>query len=323
MKFKRLIPALAMLLVSAILLGTSTFAWFSMNTQVSATNMQVKAVSDQGLLINEVATATDAGWDNEATNTYGDGVAPIQLHATSTANTKAWYVAHSRLQDNAAAATAQGQSANLVDGYKVLGTSEGYTAVGTETVTAAVGGATAQQDVYYVDKGGVSGYDNGEGYYAKFTYYVKSSAGAITTSTAANGQTFNIKSVIAEKLTTTSVALDKSLRVAVVVGGKAYIFAPLYAADDTDPLPTYYVNAATATTPLDHTVSQPTALATIPATDANGAPVEVYIYFEGEDTNLKTSNALSALDNIKVSINFELKTNTSAVTDSGITVPNN
>lgn len=29
--FKKLIPSMAMLLISAMLLGTSTFAWFSMN----------------------------------------------------------------------------------------------------------------------------------------------------------------------------------------------------------------------------------------------------------------------------------------------------
>ena len=51
MKFKRLIPALAMLLVSAILLGTSTFAWFSMNREVTATGMQITAKSDSVFLL--------------------------------------------------------------------------------------------------------------------------------------------------------------------------------------------------------------------------------------------------------------------------------
>ena len=51
MKFKRLIPALAMLLVSAILLGTSTFAWFSMNDTVTATGMSVTAKADQVFLL--------------------------------------------------------------------------------------------------------------------------------------------------------------------------------------------------------------------------------------------------------------------------------
>lgn len=45
-KFRKLIPALCMLLVSALFVGTSTYAWFSMNTTVTATNMQVTAKSD-------------------------------------------------------------------------------------------------------------------------------------------------------------------------------------------------------------------------------------------------------------------------------------
>ena len=48
---KKLIPALCMLLVAAALLGTSTFAWFSMNTNVHATGMTVKAVTSTNLFI--------------------------------------------------------------------------------------------------------------------------------------------------------------------------------------------------------------------------------------------------------------------------------
>ena len=45
-KYKRLIPAMCLLLISAVLLGTSTFAWFSMNRRVTATGMQVTATTD-------------------------------------------------------------------------------------------------------------------------------------------------------------------------------------------------------------------------------------------------------------------------------------
>lgn len=52
-KFKKLIPAFCMLLVSAVMLGTSTFAWFSMNTSVKATGLEVNAKSNATyLLIN-------------------------------------------------------------------------------------------------------------------------------------------------------------------------------------------------------------------------------------------------------------------------------
>ncbi|MBO4468359.1 MAG: hypothetical protein J5766_03570, partial [Clostridia bacterium] len=61
MKMKKLIPALCMLLVSAILLGTSTYAWFSMSTEVSATGMEVTAVSDAIFL--EISNASTGTYD--------------------------------------------------------------------------------------------------------------------------------------------------------------------------------------------------------------------------------------------------------------------
>ena len=50
-KFKKLIPALCMLLVSAILLGGSTYAWFSMNSEVTAKGMNVSATTNTQFLI--------------------------------------------------------------------------------------------------------------------------------------------------------------------------------------------------------------------------------------------------------------------------------
>lgn len=44
---KKLIPALGMLVLSACMLVTSTFAWFSMNDEVTASGMTVKAVGEQ------------------------------------------------------------------------------------------------------------------------------------------------------------------------------------------------------------------------------------------------------------------------------------
>lgn len=59
-KMKKLFPALCLLLVSATLLGTSTYAWFSMNTKVTASNMEIKATASKNLLITKTsAAATD------------------------------------------------------------------------------------------------------------------------------------------------------------------------------------------------------------------------------------------------------------------------
>jgi hypothetical protein len=55
MKVRRLIPALAMLLVAAMLLGTSTFAWFTMNDTVTAQSMAIKATTNANLFIEKDA----------------------------------------------------------------------------------------------------------------------------------------------------------------------------------------------------------------------------------------------------------------------------
>ena len=61
---KKLIPALGMLLLSACMLITSTFAWFSVNETVDATGMSVAAVGDQVYLqivdATKPFTTTDA-----------------------------------------------------------------------------------------------------------------------------------------------------------------------------------------------------------------------------------------------------------------------
>ena len=60
-KFRKVIPALCMLLISAVLMSTSTFAWFSMNKKVTATGMQITAKSDSTyLLISSTNNTVDA-----------------------------------------------------------------------------------------------------------------------------------------------------------------------------------------------------------------------------------------------------------------------
>lgn len=68
-KLKKLIPAFCMLLVSVAMLGTSTFAWFSMNKEVKATGMQITAKSDSVylLIMQGEQTAQQVQTNNSAT----------------------------------------------------------------------------------------------------------------------------------------------------------------------------------------------------------------------------------------------------------------
>ena len=58
-KFKKLIPAICLLLVSLMLLSTASYAWFSMNSKVNVTGMEVKTtVSDNLLIADDVISST-------------------------------------------------------------------------------------------------------------------------------------------------------------------------------------------------------------------------------------------------------------------------
>lgn len=58
-KLLKLIPAIILLVISILLSTTATFAWFSMNTRVSATGMQIQAEVPAQLLIKGSATAAE------------------------------------------------------------------------------------------------------------------------------------------------------------------------------------------------------------------------------------------------------------------------
>jgi hypothetical protein len=57
---KKLIPAAGMLALSASMLATSTYAWFSMNKDVTVTGMSVSVQSDSTFLLVKQGTATAA-----------------------------------------------------------------------------------------------------------------------------------------------------------------------------------------------------------------------------------------------------------------------
>lgn len=60
-KSKRLILAVCLLLVSAVLVGTASFAWFSMNTEVTVDGIEVEAYSDS--LFLEISMEKTSGYD--------------------------------------------------------------------------------------------------------------------------------------------------------------------------------------------------------------------------------------------------------------------
>ena len=66
-KFKKLIPAFCAMLVSAAMLGTSTYAWFSVNKKVEAKGMSVTAQANTQYFV--ISTDTTFTTDIEKTFT--------------------------------------------------------------------------------------------------------------------------------------------------------------------------------------------------------------------------------------------------------------
>lgn len=61
----KLYPAIIMLLISTILVGSSTYAWFTMSREVQATGMELTAIAPTNLLISP--DASDGSWDEVIT----------------------------------------------------------------------------------------------------------------------------------------------------------------------------------------------------------------------------------------------------------------
>lgn len=78
---KKLIPAICMTLVAAAMFASSTFAWFSMNTQVQATGMKVTATTPVSV---EISQSTNSNWAFTTTFT-GDAevLDPVYYDTTS------------------------------------------------------------------------------------------------------------------------------------------------------------------------------------------------------------------------------------------------
>ncbi len=262
--FKKLVPALCLLLVSAMLVGTSTYAWFSMNTQVTATGMQVKAQAEGGIVIsNEAKTA----WNASATASHS---AVAELIPTSTADASKWYHAVSDDANNAKA----GQDANK---YTTLAITE------TDGVGAATVG-TEDKNVYLLNK-----------------FYIQSSADAIDL-TNKNPSKLLINEVTVSGIGT-STTLDASLRIMIKIGDTTVIYAPVTGATTSYKVAASASNTVCKTTDKNVETSI-TTIPAYTAAGTNALEASVYVYFEGEDTNCKSANITATLDTLQVTVRF-------------------
>ena len=157
-KMRRLIPAIAMLLVSAVMLSTASFAWFTMSTSATAEGMKIKAEASSSLLITNATenflnafTMADGSveWEDAAT-----ALIPATHYVAPTGEGEDQVVTHP-----------------LAEGV-TIGNS-GLVSVDSTKVTAATGVYTG---AYYVPAENVS---NGDTYYVDYTVRIGASGAAI------------------------------------------------------------------------------------------------------------------------------------------------
>ncbi len=335
---KKLIPAAGMLMLSAAMLGTSTFAWFTMNKEVSVTGMEVKAHAEEGLLINEVAAYNDGNWDDQATGNTTPTT--VVMRPASTLNLATWWHANSKLSYDEAGIENLSGTVDIDDsGNKYTNITVGETGVlDAEVVSAAqaTGGEKAETHVIYKDASfgdtTTSGtMQDGEGFYVKYTYYLKSSGDADLSVSNLQVQVKATKNTTGTNASGSSDDLDPCLRVGVTMNTTAdgntsagyKIFSPIPgtgasgtagATNTSYSVTTNEAGSSTDTvTPVvasaTGTFTEYTQLNTsniiIPNVNSDGIPVYVYVWFEGEDTHCMSDNLTSALAAYDIDINFQ------------------
>lgn len=317
---RRLIPAIGMLTVSAMMLSSATYAWFTMNKSVEVTGMQLKAEAEKGILINEMAGVSDGTWSAQA---LAGQTSAIALRPASTSDLAKWWHANSKFTSNEGGAGTGATVTVDTDKTVALNTGVYYAdikpgATGiTAAETAAAADANAARTVYYSD--GVGGtantLDDGEGYYILYKYYIKTSGNTALNVTAGNLKAAVKATKINNDTENISTNLDKALRVGIKVSGdsKTTIFAPVAGADAKNNITndvggTAYTEiqpvAASATGTATDATSINTAAVSLPAVTADGLEVDVYVWFEGEDTNCKSDNLTAVLDSYQIDITF-------------------
>ena len=263
---KKLIPALCMLLVAAALLGTSTYAWFSMNDTVTATGMQVKATTAASLTISD---ASDGTYDDSITLEHTDSTTALKP-ATVTATVEG---------DKTSIGTTTGSNPTVTDiAFYNLGVNQGvvnaYGQAATKTMAEVLADDALTFGDWFVESDSTD--------YVTDSMWLKYAGEAAT------------KIDLGIEITYTGTAVDiyKALHVAFVVNGKWY---------------NYDVST------FDHDTSEKKITKTIEdfaGADINNTAtqVDLYVWYEGEDTDCYTNNALTT-QALTINLNFTVASN--------------
>lgn len=293
---KKLIPALCMLLVAACLMGTSTYAWFSANKNVTASGMSVKAAAEGGL---GIASYTNAQVKPVSTAFLTNATVDWNNHKGLTGKTIS--------------------PASFNEGNWYTATATSVNAYGAATGNYSPVAAASLADFANVSRWQIKALEDGT------TNALKVKSIQVTNAAAAGK----------EESTQLNKALRVAIKVgnlAIGEDGKEtwtnvdwFYFAPSYntaagvqftQATTTDGVTTYapVANAAVKTGTVTTDDAKNVVTSTYTTSDTiiwsalTTAPidVEVYVYYEGEDANCTSANAF-AVDTLSVSIEYTIQ----------------
>ena len=275
---KQLAAAIAMVMVAAIALASSTYAWFVNNSVVTATGMQVQAQTEGGIEIAySDADSTDGAYASSATTGASSA---ITLAPISTLNTSAWY------------------HAGAIKSSESAGNAESY-------------------ETYNMTESNIENQAFGKvGKHENTSYYMVQNFNIRSTSSTSLAKGLSVDSV---SVTGASANMSQALRVAVKVGnGTALIYDPngektsytVYSGHTGTGSNAQKTTAGTVNCTDKSTKTVLTnASDTIAAKGTNkngGVDVKVYIWFEGEDTQLYSDNFTA--ENLTVTVQFSATT---------------
>lgn len=266
-KFKKLIPALCMLLVSAVMLGTTTFAWFSMNNKVTANNMQVVAKSDNTYLLigtgdNDTAEEIQAITNGTTVDlSVSDTDAKVYPSRPAQDATEAGYLAVDKLNIDGSKVTTAGVAVNSK--ATAAAATNWFTASALNSGASTIDGTSARQLTA-----------------AKFSQYVIKKTVYLTVAAGANS---------AKNLSVEATITGKE-------PGKKFSAVKVLVATETGMA---ILDSANKTSTA---IGSETAL----ITSTTVVAVDIYIYYDGNDSTVFTNGSVN-LTGATISLDFKVE----------------
>ncbi len=307
MKLRKLIPAFALLLVSAVVMSTASFAWFSMNTKVTVSSMTVKATASKNLLIS--GTKDGDYLASLGLTTSATSMVPTSTVASSAPSFFKLKTVGTGMQADSSAAVWNTTFEKAIEGTDYIKEtmwvkSTGTNASNLKAKISFTGGEKeldAALRVLIVNSTNaylyspVTGADSSYNAIASITSEVqklmvsseKADGGSYIYATADGKALAQYIGAYYENADCTTLAEN-------VVAGETdvtsyYVLIPAGVIENTTPTSTYSTNGSTV---IVGTLTADTA-----------TQIDVYIWFEGQDSNCKSTNAVT-LDNTVFTIEY-------------------